>query len=70
MAAAGKIYIPVWTYFVALITGAVVVTPLGWLYAVSNYQLPIGTFNELLYGDRIFSLRIMMHDAYFPQVSW
>jgi OPT family oligopeptide transporter len=50
MAAAGKIYIPVWTYFIALLTGALVVTPLGWLYAVSNYQLPIGTFNELLYG--------------------
>jgi OPT family oligopeptide transporter len=47
MAAAGKIYIPVWTYFVALATGALVVTPLGWLYASSNYQLPIGTFNEV-----------------------
>ncbi|KAG9601233.1 OPT superfamily oligopeptide transporter, partial [Aureobasidium melanogenum] len=50
MAATGKIYIPVWTYFIAIITGALAVTPLGWLYAVSNYQLPIGTFNELLYG--------------------
>ncbi|KAK6612809.1 hypothetical protein H4I96_02022 [Botrytis cinerea] len=28
----------------------VVVVPLGWLYALSNFQLPIGTFNELLYG--------------------
>ncbi|KAG9669149.1 OPT superfamily oligopeptide transporter, partial [Aureobasidium melanogenum] len=50
MTAAGKIYIPVWTYFIALLTGAVVVTPLGWLYAVSNYQLPVGTLNELIYG--------------------
>ncbi|RDW75484.1 hypothetical protein BP6252_06626 [Coleophoma cylindrospora] len=48
--AAGQLFIPVWTYFVAIATGAVMVTPLGWLYAISNYQLPIGTFNELLYG--------------------
>jgi hypothetical protein len=32
-------FIPVWTYFVAIITGALVVVPLGWLYALSNYQL-------------------------------
>lgn len=50
MLACGQLYIPIWTYFVALATGAAVVTPLGWLYAISNYQLPIGTFNELLYG--------------------
>lgn len=48
--AAGELYIPIWTYFVALATGAVIVIPLGWLYAVSNFQLPIGTFNELMYG--------------------
>jgi len=48
--ASGHLYIPIWTYFVALATGAVVVIPLGWLYAVSNFQLPIGTTNELLYG--------------------
>ena len=47
---AGQLYIPIWTYFVAILTGAVVVTPLGWLYALTNYQLPIGTFNELMYG--------------------
>ena len=29
MAAAGKIYIPVWTYFIALATGAIVVAPKG-----------------------------------------
>ncbi|GAM83065.1 hypothetical protein ANO11243_010510 [Dothideomycetidae sp. 11243] len=46
----GELYIPIWTYFVAVLTGAVVVTPLGWLYALTNYQLPIGTFNELMYG--------------------
>ncbi|KAL7960154.1 OPT superfamily oligopeptide transporter [Trichoderma compactum] len=44
------LFIPVWTYFVAIATGALVVVPLGWLYALSNFQLPIGTTNELLYG--------------------
>ncbi|POS86206.1 OPT superfamily oligopeptide transporter [Erysiphe pulchra] len=48
--AVGQLYIPIWTYFVALATGAIIVTPLGWLYAISNFQLPIGTFNELMYG--------------------
>jgi len=47
---AGQLYIPIWTYFVAIATGAAIVTPLGWLYAISNFQLPIGTFNELIYG--------------------
>jgi hypothetical protein len=50
------IFIPWWAYFVALATGAVVVVPLGWLYAVSNFQLPIGTFNELLYGTMVQNL--------------
>ena len=48
--ALGKLYIPIWTYFVAIGTGAILVVPLGWLYALSNFQLPIGTVNELLYG--------------------
>jgi hypothetical protein len=33
----------------ALATGVVVV-PLGWLYTLSNFQLPTGKTNELLYG--------------------
>ncbi len=37
--ATGHMFIPVWTYFVALATGAVIVVPLGWLYALSNFQL-------------------------------
>jgi len=53
MLGAGQLYIPIWTYFVAIATGAAIVTPLGWLYAISNFQLPIGTFNELLYGVMI-----------------
>jgi hypothetical protein len=46
----GHLPIPIWSYFVAVATGAIVVIPLGWLYAVSNFQLPIGTSNELIYG--------------------
>lgn len=46
----GYLYIPIWTYFVALATGVVVVIPLGFLYSMSNFQLPTGTTNELLYG--------------------
>ncbi|KAI2638773.1 OPT superfamily oligopeptide transporter [Hypomontagnella submonticulosa] len=56
MAALDIIFIPWWTYLVALATGAAVVVPLGWLYAVSNFQLPIGTFNELLYGTMVQNL--------------
>ncbi|TVY62700.1 Oligopeptide transporter, partial [Lachnellula suecica] len=48
--AKGYMFIPIWTYFIAMATGAIVVVPLGWLYAISNFQLPIGTTNELFYG--------------------
>ncbi|KAF2164176.1 hypothetical protein M409DRAFT_68072 [Zasmidium cellare ATCC 36951] len=51
--ATGNLFIPVWTYFVAVATGALTIIPMGWLFAVSNYQLPIGTFNELLYGTML-----------------
>ncbi len=37
--ATGNLFIPVWTCFVAMATGALIVTPLGWLYALSNFQL-------------------------------
>lgn len=56
LAAKDIIYIPVWTYFVGLATGALIVVPLSWLYAVSNFQLPIGTFNELFYGVMVQNL--------------
>ncbi|KAG6008283.1 hypothetical protein E4U21_004745 [Claviceps maximensis] len=48
--ARGLLFVPVWTYFVGIATGAVIVVPLGWLYALSNFQLAIGSTNELLYG--------------------
>jgi len=37
--ARGYFFIPLWTYFIAILTGAIVVVPLGWLYALSNFQL-------------------------------
>lgn len=46
----GHLYMPWWTCVVALVVGSIIVTPLMWLYALSNFQLPVGTFNELLFG--------------------
>jgi Flp pilus assembly protein TadB len=33
------LFIPVWTYFVAIATGAVMVIPLAWIYALTNFEL-------------------------------
>lgn len=46
----GQMFMPWWCAIVACLIGSVIVTPLIWLYALSNFQLPIGTFNELIYG--------------------
>ncbi|KAK6461376.1 OPT oligopeptide transporter protein-domain-containing protein [Scheffersomyces coipomensis] len=46
----GNLFMPWWCCIVALIMGSIIVTPLAWLYALSNFQLAIGTFNELTYG--------------------
>ncbi|KAB5527984.1 OPT oligopeptide transporter protein-domain-containing protein [Coniochaeta sp. 2T2.1] len=43
------LFIPWWTFLVAIATGALVVVPLGWLYALSNFQL-------LLYGLMVNSI--------------
>ncbi|POR34348.1 Oligopeptide transporter OPT superfamily [Tolypocladium paradoxum] len=48
--ATNQLFMPLWTYFVALATGALIVVPLAWLYSLSNFQLAIGSFNELCYG--------------------
>lgn len=48
--ACGYLFIPIWTLFVALASAAIFVLPFGWLYAISNYQLESGDFNELMYG--------------------
>lgn len=49
----GQLFIPIWTLFVALSSAAVFVVPFGWLYAISNYQISTGSFNELMYGYMI-----------------
>ncbi|KAM3559676.1 hypothetical protein MY1884_003321 [Beauveria asiatica] len=54
--ATGHLFVPIWTYIVGILTGAVIVIPLAWLYALSNFQLPIGTANELFYGLMISSV--------------
>ncbi|KAJ5888840.1 hypothetical protein N7495_008881 [Penicillium taxi] len=48
--ACGYLFIPIWTLFVAVASAAVFVIPFAWLYAISNYQLETGSFNELMYG--------------------
>lgn len=46
----GQLFIPWWTVIIGVATGFIVVIPLGYLYAISNYQVAIGDFNELIYG--------------------
>lgn len=53
--ATNSIPLPWWTVIVGLGIGLVIVIPLSWLYAISNFQLAIGTFNELLFGYMIQS---------------
>ncbi|ODV66002.1 oligopeptide transporter 7 [Hyphopichia burtonii NRRL Y-1933] len=53
----GKLFMPWWCCIIALISGGLIVTPLIWLYAMSNFQLPIGTFNELFYGYLVESVK-------------
>lgn len=44
------LFMPWWCCLAGLGTGAVIVTPLIYLYAISNFQMPIGVFNEMTYG--------------------
>lgn len=52
----GHMFMPWWCCLVALVMGSIIVTPLAWLYALSNFQLAIGTFNELVYGYMVQGL--------------
>ncbi len=61
--ATGNMSIPWWTYIVALAFGAVIVTPLGYLYTISNFLLPIGAFNNLLYGVMVQATNGSRHPA-------
>lgn len=47
---------PWWCLLAALVFGSMIV-PLSWLYALSKSQLAIGTFNELLYGYMVQSMK-------------
>lgn len=51
--ATGAIPLPWWAVLLGLGFGAVIVIPLAWLYAFSNFQLAIGTANELIMGSII-----------------
>ena len=59
--ASGSMFIPVWTFIVAIATGAVIVVPLGWLYALSNYQLV-----RHVHLEYQFSLRYSYANTYEP----
>ncbi|KAH3678923.1 hypothetical protein WICMUC_001349 [Wickerhamomyces mucosus] len=48
--ATGHMFIPWYTYLVALGFGVLIVVPLGYLYAISNFEVAIGAFNELIFG--------------------
>jgi OPT family oligopeptide transporter len=61
--AAGYFFIPIWTFLVALLTGAVIVIPMGWLYAISNFQVAVGSTNELLYGYMVHATSGHRHPA-------
>lgn len=61
--AKGLFFIPIWTFIVALIFAFAIVIPMGWLYAISNFQVAIGTTNELLYGYMVHSITGHKHPA-------
>ncbi|KAJ7790846.1 OPT oligopeptide transporter [Mycena olivaceomarginata] len=50
LGATGKLYLPLYTVFIAFGFGALIVVPMAYIYAVSGYQVPVGYFNELIYG--------------------
>ncbi|CAG8158002.1 unnamed protein product [Penicillium olsonii] len=44
------IYMPIWTYFIALGFGAAAMLPMSFVYALSGFSVKVGFFNELVYG--------------------
>ncbi|KAF2753322.1 OPT superfamily oligopeptide transporter [Pseudovirgaria hyperparasitica] len=59
----GYFFIPIWTFFVALFTTGLMIVPFSWLYSFSAFQVPIGSFNELLYGYMIQASSTHRHPA-------
>ncbi|EFX03567.1 putative plant-like oligopeptide transporter [Grosmannia clavigera kw1407] len=51
--ATDKVWMPVFTYFVALGFGAAATLPMSLVYAMSGYSIKVGLFNELIYGYMI-----------------
>jgi hypothetical protein len=45
-----KIYMPIWTYFVALGFGAAAMLPMSFVYAMPGFSIKVGYLNELIYG--------------------
>jgi hypothetical protein len=50
IAVSKRIYMPIWTYFVALGFGATAMLPMSFVYAMSGFSIKVGYFNELIYG--------------------
>jgi len=48
--AAKQVWMPTWTYFIALGFGGAAMLPMALVYAVSGYSIKVGFFNELIYG--------------------
>lgn len=63
MLARGLFFIPIYTFIVAVLMGAACVVPMGWLYAISNFQVAIGSTNELLYGYMVSHVTGHRHPA-------
>lgn len=47
---AGQVWMPTWTYVVALGFGAAAMLPMSLVYAMSGFSIKVGFFNELIYG--------------------
>lgn len=53
LTATGVLYMPIYMLFIGLAIGGLIVLPMGFIYAVSGYQMQVGYFNELFYGYAI-----------------
>lgn len=58
--ATNSVWMPTWTYFVALGFGASAMLPMSLVYAISGYSMEVGIFNELVYGCR-FLVFFLVH---------
>ena len=43
------IYMPIWTYFIALCFGAAAMLLMSFVYALSGFSVKVGVFNEPVY---------------------